>query len=97
VDCLTRWLDGDGAGGERVARPSGWIASQGDFARRVAAEAGPRLALACLLELADQTLFEEPRVRVNADPIPGLVWSEAAFWDDYVGWYADLHARGALG
>lgn len=92
--CLTRWLDG--GGGERIARPSGWIASQGDFARRVAAEAGRRLAVACPLELANQTSFEEPRVRVNAGGVPGGDWHEATFWDDYVGWYAELHARGAL-
>ncbi|WP_293681849.1 NAD(P)-dependent oxidoreductase [uncultured Phenylobacterium sp.] len=92
VACLTRWLADDD--GERVARPSGWIASQGDFAARVAAEAARRLAFGCPLEMADQSSFDEPRVRVNADP--GAGGDETAFWDDYVGWYANLHARGEL-
>jgi nucleoside-diphosphate-sugar epimerase len=84
------------AGGGAVARPSGWIASQGEFGRRLAHEAEARLGMACPLDLADQTVFDEPRVRVNDQPVPRDAWDEAAFWDDYVGWYADLHARGML-
>jgi nucleoside-diphosphate-sugar epimerase len=84
------------AEGPTTARPSGWIATQGDFAVRVAAEARARLGRDCPLELADQTTFDEPRVRVNAQPVDPAGWDEAAFWDGYVGWYADLHARGRL-
>lgn len=78
-----------------VARPSGWIATQGDFAARVSAEAGRRLGLACPLDLTVQSAFDEPRVRVNDEPVAG-VWDEGGFWDGYVEWYADLHARGLL-
>jgi len=78
------------------ARPSGWIASQGDFALRVAAEAGRRLSRECPVELCDQARFDEPRVRVNDQPSWGAGWDEAAFWDAYVDWYAQLHMRGAL-
>jgi len=79
-----------------VARPSGWIAPQGEFAQRVAAEAGRRLGLACAVDLAEQTVLEEPLVRVNDQPARAADWDEDAFWDGYVDWYADLHQRGLL-
>ena len=79
-----------------VARPSGWIAPQGEFAGRVAAEAGRRLGLDCAVELAPQPVLEEPLVRVNDQPDWAADWNEGAFWDGYVAWYADLHRRGLL-
>jgi nucleoside-diphosphate-sugar epimerase len=69
-----------------VARPSGWIATQGNFAGKVAAEAGRRLGRDCPVAFAEQTEFPEPLTRVNCDPAPDQ--DEAAFWDEYVGWYA---------
>ena len=72
---------------QEVARPSGWIATQGDFARKVAAEAARRLGRDCPVAFAEQTDFPEPLRRVNRDPAPAF--DEAAFWDDYVGWYAN--------
>lgn len=69
-----------------VHRPSGWIATQGAFAEKVAAEAAPRLGRDCPVAFAEQTEFPEPLTRVNRDPAPA--WDEAAFWDEYVGWYA---------
>jgi hypothetical protein len=80
----------------RACRPSGWIATQGEFAERVAAEAAHRLGFACRVELADQPILEEPLVRVNDQPSWGSGWDEGEFWDEYVGWYADLRQRGAL-
>lgn len=74
------------ANAPRVARPSGWIATQGDFAKKVAAEAARRLGRDCSVAFADQTEFPEPLRRVNRDPAPAQ--DEAAFWDAYVGWYA---------
>lgn len=94
ADCVRAALDG--GAGEVVARPSGWIASQGDFARRVAEAARTRLGLACPLELARQETFDEPATRVNSDPVPAGGLPDDAFWDEYVDWYASLHARGAL-
>lgn len=80
-----------------VARPSGWIAPQGDFALRVASEARARLGLACGVELAEQTHLVEPLRRVNAEPAPFAPGEESAFWDEYVSWYDALKAGGALG
>jgi UDP-glucose 4-epimerase len=79
-----------------VARPSGWIASQGEFAQRVAAEAGRRLGLACAVELGPQPVLEEPLVRVNDQPGWAADWEEDAFWDGYVDWYAELRRQGRL-
>jgi nucleoside-diphosphate-sugar epimerase len=75
-----------------VARPSGWIATQGDFARKVAAEAARRLGRDCPVGFAEQTDFPEPLRRVNRDPAPPG-WDEAAFWDGYVGWHAGGQAE----
>ncbi len=79
-----------------VARPSGWVASQGVFAERVAAEARARLGMDCRVELADQPVLEEPLVRVNDQPSWAADWDETAFWDGYIAWYADLSRRGAM-
>jgi UDP-glucose 4-epimerase len=83
------YLDRLLAGGAPDAhRPSGWIAIQGEFARKLAVEAGARLGRNLPLELAEQTQFPEPLKRVNDAPAAGPDWDEARFFDDYVGWYA---------
>jgi hypothetical protein len=80
-----------------VRRPSGLVASQGDFARLCAQETRARLPdLACALDFADQAELAEPLVRVNDRPIDRSRWDEAAFWDDYVGYYQRLAAGGRL-
>jgi nucleoside-diphosphate-sugar epimerase len=79
-----------------VRRPSGWIAPQGDFARKVAGEAMARLGRDCPLILAEQPELEEPLVRVNSDPAIPADWDETGFWDDYVDWYRRLDAAGEL-
>jgi hypothetical protein len=87
------------AAGEPVkldARPSGLVGTQGDFARRLAAEAGPRLGLACDLVLNDQVDFPEPRVRVNDEPCLSPGWIGEAFFDAYGAYYARLAAEGRL-
>jgi nucleoside-diphosphate-sugar epimerase len=78
------------------ARPSGLVGTQGDFARRLAAEAGPRLGLACELVLNDQVDFPEPRVRVNDEPLLPPRWTGEAFFDAYADYYARLAAEGRL-
>lgn len=78
------------------ARPSGLVGTQGDFARRLAAEAGPRLGLACDLVLNDQVDFPEPRVRVNDEPCLPPGWTGEAFFDAYAEYYAQLAGGGRL-
>ena len=74
--------------------PSGYVESQGAFAQRVAAEMRPRLGLECPLELAVQTEFAEPRVRINTDVLdaPALGWSESEAWDGMARWYLERTA-----
>ena len=91
---LVQSLEAGGAG--FVARPSGWIASQGDFAQHLAAEASRRLGRPCLVNLADQMTLEEPLLRINDGVAPSVPHGAPAFWDNYVGWYAQLHDQGRL-
>jgi nucleoside-diphosphate-sugar epimerase len=70
--------------------PSAYVESQGAFAMRVAREMRRRLGLACELDLATQTDFSEPFMRVNFEPAARLVpeWSETGFWDSFAEFYA---------
>ena len=63
--------------------PSGYIESQGAFAQRYAREMSTRLDKPCDLNLAHQTEFTEPRIRVNTDPLDAeaLGFDESAAWD----------------
>ncbi|MCW6507715.1 NAD(P)-dependent oxidoreductase [Lichenifustis flavocetrariae] len=69
--------------------PSGYIEDQGAFAHRVARELAPRLGCPCPVELAVQTDFLEPLVRVNDQRAPQLFpdWSESGAWDDLAAYY----------
>jgi nucleoside-diphosphate-sugar epimerase len=64
--------------------PSGYVENQGAFAERFAAAMRPRLGLACGLDLATQTDFSEPLMRVNIDAADRYVgnWVESAAWDE---------------
>lgn len=70
--------------------PTGYVETQGSFARRFAGEIGPRLGLDCPLALAQQTDFSEPLVRINTDVInlTALGWLEGAAWDELASYYA---------
>jgi nucleoside-diphosphate-sugar epimerase len=69
--------------------PSGYAESQGAFTERVAAAMRRRLNLPCPVQLAAQTDFSEPRVRVNTDRLDtdALGWDESSAWDDMAAWY----------
>jgi nucleoside-diphosphate-sugar epimerase len=77
---------GEVAAGTAAAKlnPSGYVEAQGVFAERLAREIRSRLGLACELELAKQTEFPEPVMRVNTKPAALYVpdWEEAQAWDD---------------
>ena len=70
--------------------PSGYVESQGEFARRVAREVKSRLGWNCELILAKQESFTEPLERTNTEPAAALVpcWSEAMAWDAFAEYYA---------
>jgi UDP-glucose 4-epimerase len=69
--------------GRDKLNPSGYVETQGAFAERFAAAMRPRLGMECAIELAKQTDFSEPLMRVNVDSAARYVgaWEEAAAWD----------------
>ncbi len=69
--------------------PCGYIESQGAFAERFAAAMRPRLGLPCELELAQQTEFSEPRIRINTDTpdAAALGFDEVKAWDAIADFY----------
>ncbi len=74
--------------------PSCYASNQGDFATRFAEEMRPRLGLACELDLAKQTEFTEPLMRINTDDVsnwPG--WDELAFWDATAEFYREALSK----
>jgi nucleoside-diphosphate-sugar epimerase len=80
-------------GSAQRLNPSFFAESQGAFGERVSREAAARLKLPCAIELAEQTEFPEPPVRINTDhcDITALGWNESAAWDEFVGYYADTN------
>jgi UDP-glucose 4-epimerase len=77
--------------------PSYYAESQGAFAARFARESGARLGIATPLELAVQTDFAEPLVRINTDriAIDATRWQESAAWDGVAGYYRATFAAAA--
>jgi len=72
--------------------PSGYVESQGAFTLRVAEAMRPRLGLPCPVQLAQQTEFPEPRVRINTD-VPdaaALGFDESRAWDEFAEYYRGL-------
>ena len=69
--------------------PCGYIETQGSFARRVAAELGPRLGLDGRVRSLEQTDVSEPLARINTDVIDPTAygWDEAAAWDAMAAYY----------
>ena len=84
--------------GFRRFNPSYYAESQGSFAQRFAREMAARLKLDTALDLAEQTEFPEPAMRINTDKIQpsDFNWSESGFWDETASYYAqrlDIAAR----
>jgi nucleoside-diphosphate-sugar epimerase len=69
--------------------PRGYVETQGAFSERVAREMRSRTSWECGLELAVQTVFDEPLERMNIDQLDEskLGWSESAAWDELATYY----------
>jgi hypothetical protein len=69
--------------------PSGYVESQGAFSERVAREMSSRTGWECALDLAEQTVFDEPMERSNTDvvDVAKLGWNESAAWDELAEYY----------
>ncbi len=80
------------AGETTRSAPSGYVESQGDFALRFASNMESRLGRPCPVELARQSDFSEPRIRINTDALDPqrLGWSEAQAWDELAGYYRQV-------
>jgi UDP-glucose 4-epimerase len=80
------------AEGTSRINPSGYIETQGAFARRVADELSKRLGLKCALALKTQSDFPEPRVRINTDVAATMApgWNEGVAWDEFADYYMRL-------
>ncbi len=74
--------------------PSGYVETQGAFARRFAREMAARLDVSCELELQDQQSFPEPKVRINTDILDSkaLNWDEPRSWDELANYYKEKFA-----
>lgn len=70
--------------------PSGYVESQGAFAQRFANAMESRLDMPCPVDLANQTEFTEPKIRINTEPLDAkaLGWNEATAWDEVASYYA---------
>ena len=69
--------------------PCGYIDSQGAFAQRLASAMKARLGKSCELQLAQQEVFDEPRIRVNFDRPEAVLkdWDEENAWDQMADFY----------
>ncbi|MGB6882273.1 MAG: NAD(P)-dependent oxidoreductase [Microgenomates group bacterium] len=74
-------------------RPSGYVGSQGDFAKLVARELGPRLKIECPLEFFDQVEFPEPKIKKNTHILDhkALGWNESHAWDELAEYYLKIY------
>ncbi len=72
--------------------PSGYAETQGEFAKRFAAEMRKRTNLACGLELKSQTEFPEPKVRINNENTSSLIkdWNEEIAWNELADYYKNV-------
>jgi UDP-glucose 4-epimerase len=79
----------DGGRPVSILRPSGYVESQGSFAKRLAREIGSRLGLECRVALEEQIDFSEPMIRFNADPVncSAVAWDEGMAWDNLAQFY----------
>ena len=69
--------------------PSGYVESQGNFAKRCATEMGKRLSMPCKVKNNRQNDFLEPLERYNSDKLlpSEYQWNEAQAWDDLCDYY----------
>lgn len=69
--------------------PSCYVETQGDFAQRFAGEIRKRLGISCEINSQKQTVFTEPKTRINTDlAFSGLCdWDETKAWDELAAYY----------
>jgi UDP-glucose 4-epimerase len=83
------WVAETNYGAIEKLGPSGYIESQGTFAKRFAAEMQLRLPLTCAVKEGKQTTFDEPLFRVNTSNVllADNEWNEKEAWDELAEFY----------
>lgn len=78
-----------------VYKPSCYVGTQGDFAKKVAEEMAPRLKVGCPLDFFDQTEFPEPREKTNTEKLyyKVLGWDEKKAWDELAEYFLKLYSN----
>lgn len=73
--------------------PSQYTGPQGNFARIVARELGPRLKIETPLEFNDQTEFPETKIKINTDMLDykKLDWDEEKAWHDLTEYFLKIY------
>jgi len=91
VDLLARAYAAavEGRSGRHVS-PSFYAGPVGEFFQHMAQRIAARTGWACGLTIAPSQSFDEPRRRMNTQPLDPAIygWSEATFWDEYARAYA---------
>lgn len=85
-----RWLSTIPAGvAPRRLGPSGYVETQGAFARRFSDAMRSRIGLDCALTFEVQTDWSEPAVRINCDRVDMQIteWQEGKAWDEVADYY----------
>lgn len=74
---------------EGAFRPSGYVETQGSFAKRFSEMMSCRLSIPCPFESQEQKEFPEPHMRINTDPLKGeeYGWNEHEAWDNLASYY----------
>lgn len=75
--------------------PSGYVESQGAFAKRFAEALSVRLGWPCDIDLREQSVFREPLLRINTEALDhkALRWNEAEAWDSLAEYYRQRYQR----
>lgn len=83
--------------GIAIHRPSGYIETQGAFAKRISREIASRISIPCPLELKKQIDFSEPIQRFNTDPlnVRMMNWNESGAWDALADYYRETFGSSA--
>ena len=88
--CYRHFVEGD----LTHLSPSGYVMRQGDFAKVFSQQMEGRLGLPCPLQMAEQSHFDEPRVRIGRDFCGGAPfgWDEKRAWDQLADYYLEAFA-----
>lgn len=85
----------ESSGNPKKFRPSGYVGSQGNFAKLVAKEMKPRLRVETPLNFFNQVEFPEPKIKKNTDSLDhkALGWDEKKAWDELAKYFLKIYSK----